>query len=64
VSARGVAAFWHRLAAAWAAIVGAPDYERYVAAMDRRRLDSPLLSAAEFAAEREAARVKSGTRCC
>lgn len=46
-------------------IVGAPDYESYVAHMRRHRPGEPLLSPDAFALERLEARYsRPGSRCC
>jgi uncharacterized short protein YbdD (DUF466 family) len=47
------------------AIVGAPDYERYVAHVHARHPDSTPMTPDEFARERLAARYdRPGARCC
>jgi uncharacterized short protein YbdD (DUF466 family) len=47
------------------AIVGAPDYERYVAHCRARSADAPVLDRAAFERDRLAARYdRPGSRCC
>ena len=54
-----------RIAHALRRIVGAPDYERYVAHVRERHPDTQPMSRDEFLAERLASRYsKPGARCC
>ena len=47
------------------AIIGAPDYARYLAHVRAKHPDTNPLSREEFARERERARYEgTGTRCC
>ena len=47
------------------AVVGAPDYARYLAHMRAKHPDATPLSREEFARERERARYEGpGSRCC
>ena len=52
------------IAQAVRAMLGAPDYERYLAHMRERHPGERPLSEAELLAERQAARARPGTRCC
>jgi uncharacterized short protein YbdD (DUF466 family) len=70
---RGRAARWLRAAAGRLArglgvvraVVGAPDYDRYVAHCRARHPDAPVLDRAAFERERLAARYdRPGARCC
>ena len=46
-------------------VIGAPDYETYAAHMREAHPGAPLLSADEFARERQADRYsRPGARCC
>ena len=54
-----------RVAAALRRVVGAPDYERYLAHMHHAHPDRAPLSQAEFARDGLARRYdKPGSRCC
>jgi uncharacterized short protein YbdD (DUF466 family) len=54
-----------RLGVALRAIVGAPDYARYLAHQRAKHPDATPLSREEFARERERARYEgTGSRCC
>lgn len=55
---------WHRLAAAARIIFGVPDYDAYVAHLRARHPEKPVPTRAVFFAERQAARYRSGGRCC
>jgi len=47
------------------AIIGAPDYARYLAHLQAKHPDTTPLSREEFARERERARYEgTGSRCC
>ena len=46
-------------------LIGAPDYERYLAHRRARHPGEPVMSREEFTREREAARYeRPGSRCC
>jgi len=54
-----------RIVAIARALMGAPDYERYLVHHTSHHADSPLLSRAEFFAQRQSARFGRGaSRCC
>ena len=54
-----------RISRAVRAIIGAPDYARYLAHQRARHPDAIPLSRVEFARERENARYEgTGSRCC
>lgn len=62
-SARG--GWWTRAAAVLRRIIGAPDYEAYVAHVRSHHPEREPLSEAEFVQERLRARYeKPGSRCC
>ena len=58
--------FWRRLRETGNLMVGLPDYERYVAHNRTRHPDRPVMSRAEFVAERTTRRYECGGagRCC
>jgi uncharacterized short protein YbdD (DUF466 family) len=61
---RGPAPF-SRLLAALRAIIGVPDYARYLAHQRAKHPDATPLSRQQFARERERARYEgTGSRCC
>ena len=54
-----------RISRAVRAIIGAPDYARYLAHLRAKHPDTKPLSRVEFARERERARYEgTGNRCC
>jgi uncharacterized short protein YbdD (DUF466 family) len=54
-----------RISRAVRAIIGAPDYARYLAHLRAKHPDTKPLSREEFARERERARYEgTGNRCC
>jgi len=54
-----------RISRAVRAIIGAPDYARYLAHLRAKHPDTTPLSREEFARERERARYEgTGSRCC
>lgn len=56
---------WRRLLEMLRLMVGVPDYARYVQHRRAHHPDEPLLSEAQFIAQRQAARYgKSSSRCC
>lgn len=56
---------WARLAQTLRLMVGVPDYARYVAHRHERHPGEPVLTRAEFIAERQRARYGADTpRCC
>jgi uncharacterized short protein YbdD (DUF466 family) len=58
--------FWRRLRETGNLMVGLPDYDRYVAHNQDRHPDRPVMSRAEFVAERTTRRYEGGGagRCC
>jgi uncharacterized short protein YbdD (DUF466 family) len=57
--------FFARLSHALRAIIGVPDYARYLAHQRAKHPDATPLSREEFARERERARYDgTGSRCC
>ncbi|HXY29749.1 MAG TPA: YbdD/YjiX family protein [Gemmatimonadaceae bacterium] len=63
-AARRVGTF-ERLARVWSSIVGAPDYERYLAHMGRAHAGEPALTPQAFERERLRDRfARPGNRCC
>jgi uncharacterized short protein YbdD (DUF466 family) len=62
---RAVLGFVHRAASVMRRVIGAPDYERYLAHVARRHPGSSPLSRAEFARDALARRYdRPGSRCC
>lgn len=62
---RALRSYAARVARVLRAILGAPDYERYVAHVRARHPDRAPMTRAEFARERLAARYdRPGARCC
>lgn len=60
-----LASFWSRLREVLRLMVGVPDYARYVRHRQHAHPGEPLLSEAEFIAQRQAARYgRSSSRCC
>jgi uncharacterized short protein YbdD (DUF466 family) len=58
-------AFAHRAASVLRRVIGAPDYERYLAHAARCHPDAPVLSRDEFARDALARRYdRPGSRCC
>jgi uncharacterized short protein YbdD (DUF466 family) len=58
-------AFAHRAAAVLRCVIGAPDYERYLAHVARCHPDVPPLSRDEFVRDALARRYdRPGSRCC
>lgn len=56
---------WRRGVAVTRALIGAPDYDRYLAHLDSHHPGSTPLGRADFFAQRQAARFARGaTRCC
>jgi uncharacterized short protein YbdD (DUF466 family) len=46
-------------------VIGAPDYERYVAHRREKHAGEPVMSLEEFVRDRQAARYeRPGSRCC
>jgi uncharacterized short protein YbdD (DUF466 family) len=62
---RAVVDFVHRAAAVLRIVIGAPDYERYLAHVTERHPGSVALSRDEFARDALARRYdRPGSRCC
>lgn len=62
---RRLRALWARVREGLRLMVGVPDYARYVQHRLRAHPGEPLLSEAEFIAQRQAARYgRSSSRCC
>jgi uncharacterized short protein YbdD (DUF466 family) len=62
---RAVVDFVHRAAAVLRIVIGAPDYERYLAHVAQRHTGSVPLSRDEFARDAHARRYdRPGSRCC
>ena len=58
-------AFAHRAASVLRCVIGAPDYERYLAHVTRRHPGTPPLSREEFARDALSRRYdRPGSRCC
>ena len=58
-------AFAHRAASVLRRVIGAPDYERYLAHVARCHPGTPVLSRDEFARDALARRYdRPGSRCC
>jgi len=55
---------WRTLVAAARRIAGIPDYDAYVAHLASHHPERAIPTAAEFFAERQQARYRSGQRCC
>jgi len=65
VNPRRIAQAWRALVAAVRRIAGIPDYEAYVAHLRSHHPERAIPSAADFFAERQAARYRGGAgRCC
>ena len=62
---RAIVAFAHRAASVVRRVIGAPDYERYLAHVTRRHPGCRPLSRDEFARDALARRYdRPGSRCC
>ncbi len=62
---RSLARVFSRALASLRAIIGAPDYARYLAHQRAKHPDATPLSREQFARERERARYEgTGSRCC
>ena len=59
-----VPAAWRRLVAIARAVAGVPDYDAYVAHLRASHPERTAPTRAEFFAERQEARYRSGGRCC
>lgn len=64
MNVRALAPMWQRLAAAARRIIGAPDYDAYVSHLRTHHPGRTVPTPAAFFAERQAARYRSGGRCC